>query len=159
MLKDPKRFKELQKELDATLGNDDAPSHEILMKIPLLDAFIDEGLRMNPPLPFHVQRVAPEGGAEIAGVYLPEGTHVRLASYSIQRDPRNFKDPERFMPERWIAKKDDPNNVPFEKNAFLPLCVALVRSGSVLIALTPLCVAAFMVMRLFYFSAYFSVDI
>ncbi|KAL8279989.1 hypothetical protein RQP46_007570 [Phenoliferia psychrophenolica] len=120
MLRDPKRFTELQRELDATLGVDDAPSHEILMTIPLLEGFINEGLRLNPPLPFHVQRMVPEGGAEVAGVFLPEGTHVRLASFSIQRDPRYFKDADKFMPERWTAKKDDPNNQPFEKNAFLP---------------------------------------
>ena len=121
MLRDPKRFTELQAELDATLGEDDAPSHEILTKIPLLEAFINEGLRLNPPLPFHVQRVVPEGGSDIAGVFLPEGTHARLASFTIQRDPRYFKDPDTFNPARWMAKKDDPNNQPFEKTAFLPL--------------------------------------
>jgi cytochrome P450 len=123
MLRDPRRFRELQEVLDNTLGQDELPSHDILSKISLLDAYINEGLRLNPPLPFHVQRVVPEGGAVVAGYFLPEGTHARLASYSIQRDPRYFADPHVFLPERWMAKAtDDVGNLsPFEKKAFLPL--------------------------------------
>ena len=34
---------------------------------------------------------------------LPEGTQVILHTYSIHRDPRNFHNPDAFLPERWFS--------------------------------------------------------
>lgn len=34
---------------------------------------------------------------------IPEETHLTLHTYSIQRDPRNFHEPDVFLPERWFT--------------------------------------------------------
>ena len=34
---------------------------------------------------------------------IPEQTQLVLHTYSIHRDPRNFHDPEVFLPERWSS--------------------------------------------------------
>lgn len=41
--------------------------------MPFLNACINEGLRMYPPLPIGMQRVVPDGGAAINGEWVPGG--------------------------------------------------------------------------------------
>lgn len=120
MLKSPHLYRELQAALDEAFGLDDSPTADALATIPLLNAYIDEGLRMNPPLPFHVQRVVPAEGAIVAGVYLPPGTCVRMAIYAMHRDTRYFKNPDEYSPRRWLKEGQDELGPEANKNAFLP---------------------------------------
>lgn len=46
---------------------------------------------MNPPLPFHIQRVVPPEGAVVAGAYLPADISIRMAIYAMHHDPRYYK--------------------------------------------------------------------
>ncbi len=57
--------------------------------------------------------------------FIPEGTVTRMHIWSMHRDPRNFTQPERFWPERWLIadgleepemSKSFVHNV----NAFIP---------------------------------------
>ena len=145
MLRQPWRFYQMQdvidKAMEAEQGQNQAevPSHDVLTKLPLLDAYINESLRLNPPLPFAIQREVPPEGAMIGDYHIPGGVQGRLAIYSIHRDSRYFKDPEQvcqlsmhglfsdiirmsysqFQPERWLSDDD----VQCDKSAFTPLCV------------------------------------
>lgn len=47
-------------------------------QFPYLDAVINEGLRMCHPVPSGVARVAPPGGDEYAGFFIPEGVSTYL---------------------------------------------------------------------------------
>jgi hypothetical protein len=110
MLREPWRFKQLQTELDNRLGSSsstarvDVPTHDDLTKIALLDAYINESLRLNPPLPFAIQREAPKEGQVLVDRAVPGGTQVRLAIYAIHRDPRYFPDPECVGSQRSPAR-------------------------------------------------------
>lgn len=53
----------------------------------------------------------------MAGFAIPGATKVRVASNAVQRDPRNFKDPLVFRPERWLPSADGEL---FNKAAFFP---------------------------------------
>lgn len=44
-----------------------------------------------------------ERGEVVAGRFVPEGTRVSLTQYSAYRSSLNFKSPETFLPERWLA--------------------------------------------------------
>lgn len=76
-------------------------------------------MRLEPPIPYQNQRIVPPGGVTIADVFIPEGTHVRTALYTIARLPGNFSDPDAFRPERWLPAKRNPNET-FNAKASIP---------------------------------------
>jgi cytochrome P450 len=80
----------------------DGPGNEL----PYLDAFIKEVLRLHPVAPLLARRLnAPItlGGYEIAA-----GTFLVLNAHTVQRHPQVWKDPEAFVPERFLGDKPDP---------------------------------------------------
>ncbi|KAJ3545114.1 hypothetical protein NM208_g2676 [Fusarium decemcellulare] len=81
--------------------------------LPYLKATLEEGLRMFPPIAFGPPRISP--GAVVAGHYIPPGTTVGVDNWSVFRDPRNFQDPDSFLPERWLDETSEDN-----KDAFQP---------------------------------------
>ena len=78
-------------------------TYEVVQKSTVLDAYINEAMRLEPPIPYQNQRIVPPSGVTYSGVFLPGGTHVRTALYSIARLPENFSKPNEFRPERWLA--------------------------------------------------------
>src|SRR4051794_4312736 len=68
-----------------------------------LSACLEEALRIYPPSPATHARYIPAGGMVIDGHYVPEDTAVGIAINAICHSPLNFKDPEKFIPERWTG--------------------------------------------------------
>lgn len=66
-----------------------------LEKLPILNAVIQETLRLYPASPFPEPRVVPKGGATFQGYFLPEGTVVSTSPWVTQRNAEFFPDPER----------------------------------------------------------------
>lgn len=58
--------------------------------------FVDEVLRLDPPLPYSIRAVRSE--AEVAGIRLSPGDRVVLCQASAGLDPRRFPDPLAFLP-------------------------------------------------------------
>ncbi|KAH0847540.1 Tryprostatin B 6-hydroxylase [Fonsecaea pedrosoi] len=71
-----------------------------------LDAFINETLRLHPPVPSGVQRLTPPEGMMIGDTFVPGNTIVYVPLYTVFRDERNFKRPEEFLPERWTTNPE-----------------------------------------------------
>lgn len=67
-----------------------------------LNAVINEGMRLDPPVVIGVPRVAPPGGDTVCGQYVPGGTYVTYNQYSANRQAYNFHNPNSFMPERFL---------------------------------------------------------
>ena len=67
-----------------------------------LKACIDEAMRLAPAVPSAIPREAMEGGVEVDGVFLPEGTDCGTPAYSIHRHPDYYREPLSYIPERWI---------------------------------------------------------
>ena len=66
---------QLRQELDTAIeerGSTDMLSFQETQKLPYLQAVIKEGLRLHPATGLPMVRVAPKGGATIAGRYFPE---------------------------------------------------------------------------------------
>jgi cytochrome P450 len=68
-----------------------------LETLPLLNATIDETLRLYGAAPGSLPRIVPKGGAQLGGYFVPEGFTVSTQSYSMHRDPKLFTDPERYV--------------------------------------------------------------
>lgn len=128
VIRDPKLYETLQRAIDEALdgaemvniGDGVFPAHDVVKNIPMLEAFINEALRVAPPLSVEPLREAPTEGASICDIFIPGGTQVRVLSSVIQRDPRNHADPLEFRPERWLKAEQGGSGDHFDKRAFFP---------------------------------------
>lgn len=68
-------------------------------------------MRIYPPLPIGSQRVVPKGGLTILGQWFPEGSRVACHHYSMYHSSQNFKNPDSFVPERWLGDPEYSDDV------------------------------------------------
>ncbi|EEU33959.1 uncharacterized protein NECHADRAFT_97923 [Fusarium vanettenii 77-13-4] len=73
-----------------------------LEALPYLAAVIEETLRLYGAAPGALPRVVPEGGAKLAGYFIPQGIIVSTQAYTYHRDPEAYPEPENFVPERFL---------------------------------------------------------
>jgi cytochrome P450 len=103
--------------------DDEADDFDRLAKeCPVLNAAINETMRLYPPVPSGVQRVTPAQGLTIkterGPIVIPGNINISIPTTTIHRDPRYFSpQPESFRPERWIYPEKEKA---FDKNAFIP---------------------------------------
>ncbi|KAF2221632.1 cytochrome P450 monooxygenase-like protein [Elsinoe ampelina] len=80
-----------------------------LERLPLLNAVINETLRLYCAVPGTLPRVVPAGGATIAGHFVPGHTTIGTQAYTLHRDKAIWKDADTFDPSRWYPSHDiDP---------------------------------------------------
>ncbi|KAB2573283.1 Averantin hydroxylase [Lasiodiplodia theobromae] len=75
---------------------------EVLPRLKYLSACFDEGFRTYPPVPTAMLREVPEGGNVICGEWVPAKTRIGVPQYVAYHSASNFKDPDSFVPERWL---------------------------------------------------------
>lgn len=81
---------------------------ELHASLPFLEACINESMRLHPTLGITLPRVVPQGGVEIEGVSLPEGTTVGINPWVLNRDKSVYgEDADEYRPERWIGLTDE----------------------------------------------------
>ncbi|KAK6330384.1 hypothetical protein TWF696_003480 [Orbilia brochopaga] len=110
LLKYPRVMEKLRAELTAALPPTTTaiPPYSITNALPYLSAVIKESLRLHPAVGILLERLVPEGGATIAGQFLPAGTIVGCNPWVVHRDPRVYgADADNFRPERWIEATDE----------------------------------------------------
>jgi cytochrome P450 len=88
----------LSDELDRVLGGR-TPELRDLENLKYTDAVVLESMRLYPPA-WAVARQALTD-VEIGGYRFPRGAEFVMSPWVLHRDPRNFHDPEAFVPERW----------------------------------------------------------
>jgi cytochrome P450 len=79
------------------------PNAEDLHQLPYTRAVFDEAVRLYPPVPA-VQRKAATR-TSFGGLTLPAGAIVLIGIYNLHRHPAFWRDPERFLPERWLDRE------------------------------------------------------
>lgn len=100
---------------------DDAITHISLSHIPLLDAVINESMRLHASVTVGGSRMTPPDGLQVGDVYLPGNIDVFVVPHAMHLDERNFERPTEFIPERWLA--DGKPELVKEKRAFAPFTI------------------------------------
>ncbi|MBB5877017.1 cytochrome P450 [Xanthomonas sp. 3498] len=97
-------------EADALPGLDSASAtawdDALVERLPLARACVKEAMRLYPPA-WMTARIA-QRDTTLEGFAVPRGTQLVVSQWVVQRDPRHFAAPDRFMPARWL----DPAHAP-----------------------------------------------
>ncbi|RAL17314.1 cytochrome P450 [Aspergillus homomorphus CBS 101889] len=109
MLREKGQQELLQQELDSTFSDTESMTENALKQLPFLNACIKEALRMAPTINTRfLSRTSP--GTEIDGVYIPSGVKISVDTYSMQRNPAYWKNPDTFYPQRWCDPTSTDNH-------------------------------------------------
>ncbi|KAF2267484.1 cytochrome P450 [Lojkania enalia] len=104
LLKNPDKLGRLQSEIRGAFEASEDMTLEKLVPLAYLNACIEEGLRLYPPVCLGLPRTVPKGGAMIEGLWVPGGVNVQVAQYAAYHSSTNFKNPKEFVPERWLPE-------------------------------------------------------
>ncbi|OJD36692.1 cytochrome p450 [Diplodia corticola] len=135
------------------------PSHLLdfrtLDKLPYLSAVIQETLRVASPVSGRLPRVNPtspmtyttpgtgSGAHQQQKTYtFPPGTVMSMSPRDLHNNPAIFPDPQRFVPERWLAHEADPERrrvmdrywVPFSRGSRNCVGLELAKQEMCLVA-------------------------
>jgi cytochrome P450 len=113
----PSKYDKLVKEIRSSFSNEKDITSDEVAKLPYFGACIEEGLRIHPPVPAGLLRTVPQGGAYIDGHWVAEGTSVAVTGWAAAHNAANFKDPDSFIPERWLG---DPEYASDNKKGMQP---------------------------------------
>jgi cytochrome P450 len=86
------------------------PSAKAVDALPLLQATLQETLRLRAAIPGPEPRVTPVGGCVLGptGEYrVPGGVRVSAQAHSLHRNGEVFVNPESWEPERWLKHAGD----------------------------------------------------
>lgn len=97
----PQLMQRVREEIDKVVGTDRLLDEADLAKLPFLQAFVKETLRMHPPIAINMPREATHPST-IMGCEFPARTQLIMNIYSIHRDPSVYEDPDSFDPDRFL---------------------------------------------------------
>ena len=103
LLKNHSVYQKLVSEIREAFQSQDQITFTGVTNLKYLLAVLDEGLRIFPPAPSGQQRFTPRQGHTIAGGFVPGNTLVCVHQWSAYHSPKNFRDPDKFVPERWLG--------------------------------------------------------
>ncbi|XP_060072393.1 cytochrome P450 3A8-like [Ylistrum balloti] len=106
----PEYQDKLRQELSEQIGSNPI-TYENLRRVKYLEMVINETLRINPPGP-QTDRVCVKETV-INNIRIPAGMNIGIPIYCIHHDPENWKDPEKFIPERFADNYDPLTFLPF----------------------------------------------
>ncbi|KAK0646811.1 cytochrome P450 [Cercophora newfieldiana] len=104
VMTNPSAYARLKSEIRTAFTSEDEINFSNISKLRYTLAVLHESMRMHPPVPAGIHRFAPQGGAVIDGGWVAGGTDVVVHQWAAYRSECNFKDADRFIPERWLGE-------------------------------------------------------
>ncbi|KAH0623790.1 hypothetical protein JD844_006912, partial [Phrynosoma platyrhinos] len=114
----PEVQQKIQEELDQKIGFDRHPLLKDRQHLPYLDATIREVLRIRPVSPLLIPHEALED-TSIGEYDIPKGAQVVINLWSIHHDEKEWVNPEKFSPDRFLDEDGNlilapsPSYIPF----------------------------------------------
>ncbi|KAL8994648.1 MAG: hypothetical protein Q9188_007009 [Gyalolechia gomerana] len=106
LMRNPTAYEKLTTEVDVAVAESSLSMPVACteaIKLPYLNACINEGIRLQPSIGLTMPQLVPAGGATISGFYFPEGYRVGVNGAVVHYDKDVFgPDAEHFNPDRWI---------------------------------------------------------
>ncbi|KAL2022266.1 hypothetical protein VTK56DRAFT_5876 [Thermocarpiscus australiensis] len=102
----PEVQRKLAEEVRTSFASEDEIDLFSANRLTYMLAVLDEAMRVFPPVPSHLPRVCQAEGATICGYQVPGGTGLDIWPYAMNHCSRNFTEPEKFIPERWLAEDE-----------------------------------------------------
>ena len=118
LAKHPKEQELLIQEIDAYSSQEF--NYDIVQSCKYLDSVIWETLRLYPPVARVERECISDYRLSKSGITVPAGMTVSIPIYAIHRDPLNFEDPDRFVPERFLSNGEGEASVLRHPWCFLP---------------------------------------
>jgi cytochrome P450 len=105
-----------QREIDDVVPKERLPSLDDKSRLPYTEAVILEVMRRRTVIPMYVPHAALRD-TEVHGYFIPKGCMVLGNGVSVHMDPKTWKDPDNFRPERFIGEDQkiigSENVIPF----------------------------------------------
>ncbi|KAL0533225.1 hypothetical protein IC582_030441 [Cucumis melo] len=99
LLNHPKVFNKLRNEINSIVGTSRLVGEDDLPNLPYLQAVVKEALRLYPAVPIAMRTCRQD--CTIDGYHIPKDTMVAVNLFDIMRDPKIWKNPNKFDPERF----------------------------------------------------------
>jgi cytochrome P450 len=123
LVRNPDMQAKIAQEVLTTFSSyDEIKSGPKLMSCKYLTAFLQEALRMTPPVAAEPSREVLPGGTTVGDHYIPAGLHVSFGMYCLSYNENIYPEPFKFRPERWIVDESGKEGSSAES-------VALAESG------------------------------
>ncbi|KAL5923631.1 hypothetical protein ACKVV7_001725 [Pyricularia oryzae] len=117
LLEHPEAMARVTEEVRSAFSSDGEINLErVDSRLPYLRACIDEAMRLYPVPGCASLRITGDRDI-ICGVPMPPKTVVGLWPYAVYRDPKLWRNPDEFHPERWLG---DPEYINDARKAFNP---------------------------------------
>lgn len=105
LLRNPQCMKKAQAELASEI-NQDLIQESDLPRLKFLHACLKESMRLHPPGPLLLPHRA-VNSCKVMGYTIPKNSQVLVNAYAIGRDPKSWKDPLDYKPERFLTSNMD----------------------------------------------------
>ncbi|KDP36606.1 hypothetical protein JCGZ_08422 [Jatropha curcas] len=106
LVRNPQVMRKAQEEIRRLIGNKTKVSESDIHKLEYLKMVVKETLRLHPPGTLLIPRET-ISQFSINGYEIHPKTRVEVNVWAIGRDPKAWKNPEEFFPERFIDKSID----------------------------------------------------
>ncbi|KAM7514083.1 hypothetical protein LguiA_003666 [Lonicera macranthoides] len=113
LMKNPTVMYKAQEEVRKLIGKKGRVDEDDLQNLTYLKMVVKEAMRLHPPVPLLVPRVAMQR-CVIDSFEIQPKTMVYVNAYAVGRDPECWKDPLKFFPERFMGTTIDYKGQDFE---------------------------------------------
>ncbi|XP_027345087.1 licodione synthase-like [Abrus precatorius] len=100
LFNNPKVLKKAQEEVDKVTGNERLVCEADSPNLPYIHAIIKETMRLHPPIPMIMRKGVED--CVVNGNIIPKGSLVCVNIWAMGRDPKIWKNPLEFRPERFL---------------------------------------------------------
>ncbi|GLJ52463.1 hypothetical protein SUGI_1115920 [Cryptomeria japonica] len=110
LLQHPHAMRKVQEELDSKVGHNRLVEESDIPQLKYLQSIVRESLRLHPSAPLLSVHESIKD-CTVGGYHIPAGTMLFVNAWAIHRDPRLWDKPLEFIPERFMEREIDVNNI------------------------------------------------